>query len=311
MAAHNISGVRGKHDQRVLDWRIWIEWVEPLANGAGALWLNEVERAWAEAQTDEESWVAEQRRVDDWQTPWWERVPEGWQMLSDHYRIARSLTQAQFEYLRALPLVLHLPAQHSFLVHAGLLPYDPTHSRASEEQPLAHQPVSYGSSPAHAGNLRPRTAVTQRTAQELSILSDVPQNTDPWTVLNMRNVLRSQRITPKTHWGTAWAELWNSMMSECRGLDYVGDDGFPCEPTTIVFGHAAARGLDVKRWTVGLDSGCAYGRRLSALVLGGEGAGAGRTIPFGDRGRARIVDVKCHERLMLQQDGASDDFFVL
>lgn len=33
-------------------------------------------------------------------------------------------------------------------------------------------------------------------------------------------------------------------------------------------GHAAGRGLDLKKHSFGLDSGCVYGRRLSALVLG-------------------------------------------
>ena len=41
----------------------------------------------------------------------------------------------------------------------------------------------------------------------------------------------------------------------------------PCEPMSVIYGHTASRGLDVHRWTIGLDSGCVYGRRLSALVL--------------------------------------------
>lgn len=30
----------------------------------------------------------------------------------------------------------------------------------------------------------------------------------------------------------------------------------PCMPMTVVYGHAATRGRDIKRWTMGLDSGC-------------------------------------------------------
>jgi hypothetical protein len=30
----------------------------------------------------------------------------------------------------------------------------------------------------------------------------------------------------------------------------------PCYPATVIYGHAAKRGLDIKRWTKGLDSGC-------------------------------------------------------
>lgn len=56
-------------------------------------------------------------------------------------------------------------------------------------------------------------------------------------------------------------------MSRCDGFEHglsFDDDhttskkqkALPCHPSTVVYGHAASRGLDIKRWTVGLDSGC-------------------------------------------------------
>lgn len=48
----------------------------------------------------------------------------------------------------------------------------------------------------------------------------------------------------------------------------------PCYPATVVYGHSASRGLSPKRWSVGLDSGCVYGRKLTALVLGGPRLGS-------------------------------------
>ena len=62
-------------------------------------------------------------------------------------------------------------------------------------------------------------------------------------------------------------------MNRCKGFDVdmssAADDGFalPCRPSTVVYGHAASRDLDVKRWTTGLDTGCLYGRKLTLLVL--------------------------------------------
>ncbi len=45
-------------------------------------------------------------------------------------------------------------------------------------------------------------------------------------------------------------------------------------PPQIVFGHNAAPGLQLHRWATGLDTGCVYGRRLTAMVLG-----AGARVP--------------------------------
>lgn len=57
----------------------------------------------------------------------------------------------------------------------------------------------------------------------------------------------------------AWADLWNGAMSRCAGFEQAAlgkKDSLPCHPSTVVYGHAASRGLDVHRWTVGLDTGC-------------------------------------------------------
>ena len=51
------------------------------------------------------------------------------------------------------------------------------------------------------------------------------------------------------------------MMDRCVGYgsDLISDaksKGLPCMPSTVVYGHAAARGLDINRWSFGLDTGC-------------------------------------------------------
>lgn len=61
-------------------------------------------------------------------------------------------------------------------------------------------------------------------------------------------------------------------VSSTRDLDAVKKKpkySLSCHPSTVVYGHAASRGLDIKRWSMGLDTGCLYGRKLTALVLRG------------------------------------------
>jgi hypothetical protein len=72
----------------------------------------------------------------------------------------------------------------------------------------------------------------------------------PSTLMRIRTVEPSGRPSPRDG-----AILW--------GARYVG-------PPHVVFGHNAAPGLQLHRWATGLDTGCVYGGRLTAMVLGDE-----------------------------------------
>lgn len=82
-------------------------------------------------------------------------------------------------------------------------------------------------------------------------------------------------MSRETEDGTFWADMWNSVMKRCGGFepedetnDYENIDDrklsskkqlkkpLPCLPSTVIYGHTASQGLDVRRWTMGLDSGC-------------------------------------------------------
>jgi diadenosine tetraphosphatase ApaH/serine/threonine PP2A family protein phosphatase len=71
------------------------------------------------------------------------------------------------------------------------------------------------------------------------------QTRDP--LLNLRSItadgLPSKRID-----GAPWASLWHG-------------------PEHILFGHDAVRGLQQHPFATGLDTGCVYGRELTALLL--------------------------------------------
>ncbi len=68
------------------------------------------------------------------------------------------------------------------------------------------------------------------------------------TLLNLRSIRPDGSASKRVEDGEPWAKLWPG-------------------PELVVFGHDAVRGL--QRWphAIGLDTGCVYGGRLSALVL--------------------------------------------
>jgi len=356
MAAHNVTGVRGNHDQKVIECRGWLDWISFIPEGQA--WLKRIERRWKKAQAEQDgfdlkSWIqTEESACSHKDKKWWKSIPRGWILFSDHCKIAKDMSEKEFQYLLHLPLRLYIPSVHAFIVHAGLLPADPRYSfEDSKKQPLARVPslprrptIEIGTdSDLISSNMKyNKTIENLRNLQELSLLTRIPQNTDPWVTLNMRSVV-GDKISRKSNEGVPWTKLWNQHMRSCSGYketraagrDVDGDGNFnsdklhlSCYPSTTIYGHAAGRGLVVKRWSFGLDSGCVYHRKLSALVIGkmtaktnwdqGHAAATndegfdseddqvmdkediddfmkkGRgPLPFGDRGVASVVDVRC------------------
>jgi len=155
-----------------------------------------------------------------------------------------------------------------------------------------------------------------RALQERALLEDIPQNKDPWTVLNLRSIIRGEVSNRKN--GKAWPRIWNRDMSRCDGFNQdlaakPKDDLLPCYPSSVIYGHTASRGLVVNRWSFGIDTGCVYNGRLTALVLGRnsrslslkrQGPGGEdyendydvdgvKSYPFGDSSKASIVSISC------------------
>ncbi|EIW84372.1 Metallo-dependent phosphatase [Coniophora puteana RWD-64-598 SS2] len=393
MRAHNVSGVRGNNDQKVIGWRAWRAWVSGLARPpgyssssyasssasnvsdiSGRTFLAALDAAFPDPDTDEHAkdvrrWLRSSAGERVAAERWAQTIPEDkdkdWTLLGRHYKAARALRPEHAAYLRALPLVMHAPEAHTFVVHAGLLPYDPTHRPTHREQPLSHWPSAAGGGGGDGGgggggggdgrgdgggggggrdgggdggsDEEEEEAIRKiRAAQEHALLADVPQNGDAWAVMNMRGVTRKGKVTSANGKGTPWAGVWCGIMERCSAeFEREGDadtaqreaadfgksskkSALPCYPSTVVYGHASKRGLDIGRWTVGLDSGCTYGGTLSALVLDyhtfhplsssspsssfdgimpdpqdESGDLTKHTIPYGDNGLARVYSVKC------------------
>ncbi len=87
------------------------------------------------------------------------------------------------------------------------------------------------------------------------------QNQDPMGVMNMRTVDLKTHVPSRSHSGTPWFKLWNKHQSLVPSKDR----------STVIYGHDARRGLQLNQYSKGLDTSCASGGRLTALVVSIEG----------------------------------------
>lgn len=85
----------------------------------------------------------------------------------------------------------------------------------------------------------------------------------PVDMVTIRNIAKNGggeiEGTSRIDIGEPWTSVWD-------GDGQAVLSNFP-QPLHIVYGHDARRGLQQLPFTTGLDSGCAYGRHLSALIL--------------------------------------------
>ena len=87
-------------------------------------------------------------------------------------------------------------------------------------------------------------------------------NNDPWSVMNMRDITsdhepskaKASKKNPSSS-NIHWTEAYQAH-SEAHKLN-----------KTVYYGHDASRGITLGSKTIGVDSGCVYGRKLSAIEI--------------------------------------------
>lgn len=96
---------------------------------------------------------------------------------------------------------------------------------------------------------------------------------DPFSVMYMRTIDLDTHIPSPVFEGMPWYKLWERYqdhkmkMLKKKRKKKKGD-----QPSTVIYGHDSRRGLQLRRWTKGLDTGCVKGGRLTALIMmGGDG----------------------------------------
>lgn len=97
-------------------------------------------------------------------------------------------------------------------------------------------------------------------------------DTPPRALLRIRTVDDDGRWSEEADGGTLWGER------------YVG-------PPHVVFGHNARTEPQLHAWATGIDTGCVYGGRLTAIVLE-----AGERMPRGEDARGRLVSVAARRK---------------
>ncbi|KAF2845526.1 ser/Thr protein phosphatase-like protein family [Plenodomus tracheiphilus IPT5] len=119
------------------------------------------------------------------------------------------------------------------------------------------------------GTLKPNLGTF--VAVHAGLVPDTPlERQDPFHVMNMRTIDLKTRIPSSKHSGTPWEKLWNHRQEKLPRKDRV----------SIVYGHNRKKGLNIRKYSYGLDTGCVSGGRLTALVVDGEG-------------ETELVHVKC------------------
>ncbi|KAG0214832.1 hypothetical protein BGX33_001773 [Mortierella sp. NVP41] len=80
----------------------------------------------------------------------------------------------------------------------------------------------------------------------------------PWVLVNIRNLLKDGTPSRKKSKGRGWAREFNELHNRRSPSkrDFL-----------VVYGHDAGRSLNVMSWSIGLDTGCVYGRELTGYVV--------------------------------------------
>ncbi|OBA20578.1 Metallo-dependent phosphatase [Metschnikowia bicuspidata var. bicuspidata NRRL YB-4993] len=76
----------------------------------------------------------------------------------------------------------------------------------------------------------------------------------------------------------SWSKIWN-----LKHKEGISEDDY-----VVYYGHDAHRGLNIKRWAKGMDTGCAKGGALSAMLIWQE-----KSINGGLVYKENVVSVKC------------------
>ncbi|KAI0467397.1 Metallo-dependent phosphatase [Xylaria cf. heliscus] len=210
---------------------------------------------------------------------------------------AKSLKPEQRDWLSRLPLILRIgdlgPRYGELLVvHAGLVPGIPLEAQDPEAVMTMRTillPSSYGASDdlpdldasyyTHTENNNKNNNNNNQTPLTTTTTTDETQD-EPSTDISDEATHRGRKHHPgkmipsASRKGIPWAEIWTSYQQSpvsaplplpASSPSRRRDD--PIRPATVVYGHDAKAGLQMRRYAFGIDTGCGNGDTLTAVIF--------------------------------------------
>ena len=211
---------------------------------------------------------------------------------------AASLSDSQLAWISSLPLILRIGqldgatdppwnAGMILVVHAGLVPG----VSLEKQSPWAIMNMRSLTHPSHDSQLSPMLEESvdeiKQKSYESGLKSEAPVGEACWLpkentpVENLKNNYQKyqyERLPLEGREGEAWSYAWNVYQNSLESAS---------DRVAVIYGHDALTGLQVEpevelerlrdqpnlpvkgtRYAFGLDSGCVYGKELTALVLG-------------------------------------------
>lgn len=179
----------------------------------------------------------------------------------DERALARSFSKEQIEWLNSCPVILDVGQVPNMgqvvVVHGGLVP-----GVDLEKQD-------------------PSTVMTMRSIDKKTHVPSSDTDGVKWDkVGSFHQITHSNfgRISANTF------QMFDKHQSTIYSSLKTSSKDSRSQTMTVIYGHYAKQGLNIREYTKGLDSGCVKGGKLTALIIE-------------DGGKQSIVQVRCHKYL--------------
>ena len=139
------------------------------------------------------------------------------------------------------------------------------------------------------GNLTSLPHAVSAVVVHAGLVPGIPlEEQDPFAVMHMRAISRAHhkkhkqkdmgKLVPEEgrNDGEPWYKVWNEEQELLKTKKKDVDKGM-----VVVYGHDSKKGLNQRKWSIGLDSGCVNGDRLSGLLI--------------DHQQAEVHSVRCKD----------------